>query len=237
MITTESEIRVALQAMLVCALAIWGYWSCAALLLLLLIPWKPFLAVSGYLAQPIVNWRHHKARASHKKGIAQIEKELDTLLSAPKDGGQIRSRAAVPKAQVATKPSKPEPPRPLQASKSDIPGATALQDVPPSAQNLLTPLEIPSAIADHVRDLPHGAFSNMDMQVEQVKFSEDTAEADVRFQSPQVKELSIRQRYTLRKADGQWKVESRKPANGKSKLSSQSLPAPEDPQKAHVALA
>jgi hypothetical protein len=235
MITNESEIRVAVQAMLVCALALWGFWSCAAVLLILLVPWRPFFAVSVYLAKPIVDWRQRKARAHREKGVAQIEKQLDTFLSTSRDGGQIPPRATVPKTKVVRKSPKPEPPRPLQASQSDIPGTPAFQDLTLSAQNLLATLAIPSEIADHVRNLPQGAFSNMGMEVEQVKFREDTAEADVKFQSPDVKESSIRQRYILRKSGGQWKVETRRPANGGSNLSPQSLPAAKDTKKARVA--
>ena len=43
MITNESEIRVALQAMLMCALAFWGFWSCAVVLFILLVPWRTVL--------------------------------------------------------------------------------------------------------------------------------------------------------------------------------------------------
>jgi hypothetical protein len=229
MITNESEIRVAVHATLMCALALWGFWSCAAALLILLVPWKPFFTVSGYLVKPIVDWRQRKARASHKKGNAHIEKVLDTLLSAPKNRSEIPPQATVPKTQVAKKAPKPEPPQPLQASLSDIPNAKPLQDL------ALTPLAIPSAIADYVRDLPQGASTSTNMEVEQVKFIGDTAEADMKFQSPHVKEVAIRQRYTLRKSGGQWKVISQQPLNGGSKVSGHSFPAPGDPKKARGA--
>jgi hypothetical protein len=231
MITNESDIRIAVQAMLVCALALWGFWTCAAVMLILMVPWSPFFAVTGYLAKPIVDWRHRKARAGHKKGVAHIEKELGTLLSKSKDRGRIPARAALPKTQVAAKAPKPESSQSLQASQSDIPNATPLQDLTASAQNLLVPLAIPSAIADYVRDLPQGDLSNTNMEVEQVKFVEDTAEADVKFQSPHMKE-AIRQRYTLRKSGGQWKVESQQPPNGGSKVPRHSLPALAGPKKA-----
>lgn len=230
MITNESDIRVAVQAALVCALALWGFWTCAAVMLILMVPWSPFFAVTGYLAKPIVDWRQRKARAGHKKGVAHIEKELATLLSKPKSRGHIPPRATLPKTQVAAKAPKPESSQGVQASPSDIPNARPLQDLAASAQNLLVPLAIPSAIADYVRDLPQGDLSNTNMEVEQVTFVADTAEADVKFQSPHMKE-TIRQRYTLRKSGGQWKVESQQPPNGGSKVPRHSLPAPADSQK------
>jgi hypothetical protein len=57
MITNEAGIRVALQAILVSVLALYGFSGCGFVVLLVLLPWKPFLAVGGYLAQPVVGWR------------------------------------------------------------------------------------------------------------------------------------------------------------------------------------
>jgi hypothetical protein len=78
-------------------------------------------------------------------------------------------------------------------------------------------LAIPPAIKHHVRTLPQGVFSNMDLEVEEIKFHGDKADAFVRFQSPNVTGLVIRQRYVLRKVGEQWQVESRQPANGAGK--------------------
>ncbi|MFZ0964583.1 MAG: hypothetical protein WAO35_27305 [Terriglobia bacterium] len=208
MITNESEIRVALQAMLMCALAFWGFWSCAVVLFILLVPWRPFLAVSWYLVKPIVDWRQHKAHRNRDKGVARIEKELDAFLTAPRDKGQILPQPIVAKSKVVTKPPKREPRRPLRTPQSYIPGAPVFQNLTVSAQNLLDTLAIPSEIEGHIRNLPQGAFSNMNLEVEEVKFIKDIAEACVKFQSPHGKELAIRQRYILRKSGGQWKVES-----------------------------
>ena len=47
MIKNEAEIRIALQAVLVSVLALTGYWGCAVMVLLLLLPWKPIFAVGG----------------------------------------------------------------------------------------------------------------------------------------------------------------------------------------------
>src|SRR5208282_5108887 len=107
MITNESEIRIALQAVLVSVLALYGFWGCAFVVLVILLPWKPILAVGGYLAQPVVDWRIQKARARHEKGIAQIEQELDTLLRTPKRGPNASRPAAFAK---PTAPAEASPP-------------------------------------------------------------------------------------------------------------------------------
>jgi hypothetical protein len=92
-------------------------------------------------------------------------------------------------------------------------------------------LAIPPAIKEHVRSLPQGVFNNMELEVEQVKFHGDAAEVHVRFQSPNVTELIIRQRYVLRKSGDQWQVESRQPANGVGKAVPQALPTARAPMR------
>jgi hypothetical protein len=231
MITNETEIRVALQGILVSVLALYGFWGCAFVVLVVLLPWKPFLAVGGYLAQPVVDWRIRKAREAHERGIAQIEQELDAFLATPKGGSVPAAPAPAPKAEVFARPIKPEAPPPLEPFKPDAGNEPASQELTLTAQNLSATLAIAPAIKDHVRNLPQGAFSNMDLEVEQVRFHGDTAEAYVRFQSPQVKELVIHQRYLLRKSRGQWEVESRQPANGGSKVLPYSIPTVRQPMR------
>ena len=224
MITNEAEIRIALQAVLVSVLALYGFWGCALVVLFILLPWKPIFAVGGYLAQPVVDWRIQKARDRHEKGIAQIEQELDALLRAPKGAPSASAPAAATKAAAPAKPSRPPLPRPLESFKPNLAAGPAFQDMAGTAQNLSATLAIPPAIKDHVRNLPQGVFNNMDLEVEEVKFHGDTAEAYVRFQSPNVTELVIRQRYVLRKSGDHWQVESRQPANGAGKAPPQPLP-------------
>ena len=223
MITNETEIRIALQAVLISVLALYGFWGCAFVVLFVLLPWKPLLAIGAYLAQPVVDWRVQKARERHEKGIAQIEQELDALLQTPKGkpspaSGPSAKTAAPDK--LASLPSS----RPLPAFKPQPGAKPALQSLPAAAESIAATLAIPPAIKDHVRNLPQGVFSNMDLEVEEVKFHGDTAEAYVRFQSPNVSELVIRQRYVLRKSGDHWLVESRQPANGASKAPTHSLP-------------
>jgi len=224
MITSETEIRIALQAVLVSVLALYGFWGCAFLVLIILLPWKPFLAVGGYLAQPVVDWRARKAHDRHEKGIAQIEKELDAILAAPKGATAPPAPALTPKAEVRAKPVKPQPSQRLQRFKAEAGQQPTFQELNSTVTDLYTTLGIPPVIKEHVRNLPQGAFSNMDLEIERVKFNGDAAEAYVKFQSPHVKELIIRQRYTLRKSGATWEVESRQPANGGSKIPTYSIP-------------
>jgi len=255
MITNESEIRVALQAILVSVLALYGFWGCAMVVVFILLPWKPLWAVGTYLVQPVVDWRVRKARERHERGMVRIERELDAFLDTPRGHAPITQIApnAVPRQRMAApevarplgptgkealqRPSdpagatregkrpSPESPRPLEPLKANAGTAPTRQDVTPAGQNLVATLAIPPAIEDHVRHLPQGVFSNMDLEVEQVKFQGDKAEAYVKFQSPNVRELVIRQRYVLRKAGVQWQVESRQPANGSSHMLPYTLPA------------
>ena len=217
MITNEAEIRIALQAVLISVLALCGSWGCALVVLIILLPWKPIFAVGGYLAQPVVDWRVQKARERHEKGIAQIEQELDVLLRAPRGPSGAHQPVPTSKMPAPPRPSQSPSPRPLMSFKASPPATPVLREVAGTAQNLSATLAIPPAIKDHVRNLPQGVFSNMDLEVEEVKFHGDTAEAYVRFQSPNVTELVIRQRYVLRKSGDQWQVESRQPANGGGK--------------------
>lgn len=224
MITNEAEIRIALQAVIVSVLALYGFWGCALVVIVILLPWKPLLAVGGYLVQPVVDWRIQKARNHHEEGIAQIEEELDAFLRAPRGTPSAPPHFPVAKPTPSPKSSHSPTPRPLESYKPNLAAQPILQDMAVSAQNLSATLAIPPAIKDHVRNLPQGVFSNMDLEVEEVKFHDDTAEAYVRFQSPNVTELVIRQRYVLRKSGDQWQVESRQPANGAGKAPPQSTP-------------
>jgi hypothetical protein len=197
--------------------------------LVILLPWKPIFAVGSYLAQPVVDWRIQKARERHEKGIAQIEQELDAFLRAPRGAPSGSTTAA--KTAAPAKPLHPPSPRPLESFKLNLAAGPALKDMPGTAQNLSATLAIPPVIKNHVRTLPQGVFNNMDLEVEEVKFHGDTAEAYVKFQSPNVTELVIRQRYVLRKSGDQWQVESRQPANGGGNAPPHSLPTCQPPMR------
>jgi len=231
MITNEAEIRVAVQAVLASVLALYGFWGCALVVIVILLPWKPIFAVGSYLAQPLVDWRVKKARERHEKGIAQIEQELDGLLRAPRGAPSAPAPAPAMKTAAPAKPSDPPLPQPLEPFRPRNGAAPRFEDLTGTGQNLSATLAIPPVIKNHVQTLPQGVFSNMDLEVEEVKFHGDTAEAYVRFQSPNVTELVVRQRYVLRKSGDHWQVESRQPANGAGKTPPQPLPASRQPMQ------
>lgn len=216
MITNESEIRIALQAMLISVLALYGFWGCAFVVFIILLPWKPLLEVGAYLAQPIVDWSLQKAaRGRSDKGIARLERELDSLLSASEKPVSA-STVSTSRMPGPGKPYQRAQLRPLEPFKPNVAAKAAFQ-VGEAVANLAATLAIPTAIKNHVRNLPQGVFSNMDLQVEEVKFQGEKAEAYVRFKSPNVQELVIRQRYILRRSGDHWEVETRQPANGAGK--------------------
>ena len=224
MITNEAEIRVALQVVLASVLASYGFWGWALLVLAILLPWKPLFAVGSYLAQPLVDWRIKKARERHEKGMAQIEQELDAFLRTPRKAPSASAAAPVATTTALMNPSPSPIPQPLEPFKPNLTAGPVRKGIPQTAQNLSATLEIPPVIKNHVQTLPQGVFNNMDLEVEEVNFHGDTAEACVRFRSPNVTELVIRQRYVLRKSGDHWEVESPQPANGTSEAPPHSLP-------------
>jgi hypothetical protein len=209
MITNESEIRIALLAVLATILGASDNWGCAAFVVLMMLPWKPIFAVGWYLAQPLVDWRARKARAREERGISHMEQELDVLLRDAK----LAASAPASKRAVALDIARFDP---VKAAKPDTAVRSPLPKPPQAPDHLAAMLAIPPAIQTHVRNLPQGAFSNMDLEVEEVKFQGDLADAYVRFKSSNVSGLVIRQRYHLRRSGDAWEVESRQPANGSS---------------------
>ena len=224
MITNEAEIRIALQAVLVSVLALYGFWGCALVVLVILLPWKPLFAVGGYLAQPVVDWRIKKRGIGTRKGSRRLSRNWMPFCGRRRERRAPPSPAPATKTAAPAKPSHPPLPRPLESFKPNLAAGPAFQNMTGTAQNLSATLAIPPVIKNHVRNLPQGVFSNMDLEVEEVKFHGDTAEAYVRFQSPNVTELVIRQRYVLRKSGDHWQVESRQPANGAGKALPHPLP-------------
>ncbi len=216
MVRNETEIRIALQAILAATLVGYGFYGGALLVVFLLLPWKPFLSVGAYLAEPVVDWRMNKATERRDKGVAQLEKELDAFLNCEGTDGATSPRS-VESAPAETKAAAAAPfqrPMPFTAHC----GAEArYDDLSMSAKDLEAALDVRPAILEHVRQMRMGVFGSMKMEVRKIMFHGETAEALVRFQSPHVKELRIDQRYRLRQNAGRWQVESRSPANGSSK--------------------
>ncbi len=70
------------------------------------------------------------------------------------------------------------------------------------------------ALEVHLKQRPNLLMANMTMEVQEVKFSGDRAEALVKYQSKQAAEVSVLVRYVLRKSGKSWEVESSSPAGG-----------------------
>lgn len=209
MISNESELRVALQAVLATVLALNGYWGVALLMVLLLLPWRPIFAVGSYLAQPVVDWRVTKARDRDGKGGAQVDGELDFLLRSqgeapsparltiPTLAAHSMDRLSFPQLRLMESPG-PSSARPL-----------AVREEVPMKADPDTALAIRVAIMDHARGLPWGRSTDMNLELESISLCGEKAEVHVRFQSPNVSALVIRQRYEVRKLGERWRVERR----------------------------
>ena len=67
---------------------------------------------------------------------------------------------------------------------------------------------VQEAIEEHLKQQPNVAFQNMTVEVGDVAFSGDTAEAQVKFRSKQAPNLAVGVQYKLRRSGNGWKVES-----------------------------
>jgi len=212
MIKNEAKIRIVLQAVLAAALAHAGYWGFALATFLILLPWKPVLAAGGYLAQPLVDWWIERGRPRRQNETAQVERELDVTLRPLERGVNVPARAAV----AAIPSPKTSPRSPLPQSQRTFRSAAVKRPSRPNlvddAQNLSATLAISPAIRHHVENSPQDVLTNMDLEIEGVNIHGDTADATVRFQSPNVTGLVIRQMYVLRKSGDEWQVEIRQGA-------------------------
>lgn len=206
MIKTESEIRVALQAVLISILALEGCWGSALLVLIILLPWQPILAVAVYLTQPIVEWRIRKSRHQTENSprpevawsdlLPLIATRLDEPGFAPPDF-LLPTRSSV---------------LPLDLEDMSVASATlALAPSKPPERSADAPA-IRSAIRDHTQNSP--ALANMSLELNRVELHDDIAEVVVAFQSSTVTELIIRQQYHLRKSGNEWQVDSPGAENG-----------------------
>ena len=73
---------------------------------------------------------------------------------------------------------------------------------------------IQTAIEAHLQQRQNVMLTNMTLEVQEVKFSGETAEAQVNFRSKQAPELVVGVRYVLRRTGDTWKVESSSPTSG-----------------------
>jgi len=218
MITNESEIRVALQAVLVTVLALNGCWGSALLMVCVLIPWKPLFAAGSYLAQPVVDWREQKARARNGKRIEQVEWELDAMLRPPRAPWTLPVIATATMAHNSAKRQPALTPCTRESLEALPPGRQSLQQKGGLTTGLAATLTIPLAIKDHVRTQRQGLLSDMELEIEDVELHGEMAEAEVRFRSPNVSELVIRRRFTLHQTGDRWQVATRQLASNARKV-------------------
>jgi hypothetical protein len=73
---------------------------------------------------------------------------------------------------------------------------------------------VQAAIEAHLQQRPNLMLANMTLEVQEVKFTGDTAQADVQFRSKQSPNLVVGVRYMLRRAGDRWQVESSAPLGG-----------------------
>ena len=67
---------------------------------------------------------------------------------------------------------------------------------------------VQEAIEEHLKQRPNVVLQNMTVEVGEVAFSGDTAEAQVKFRSKQAPNMAVGVQYKLRRAGNGWKVES-----------------------------
>lgn len=70
------------------------------------------------------------------------------------------------------------------------------------------------AIEAHLKSRSDLAMSKMTLEIESVKFGDDSAQADAKFRSKDNPDLAVSVRYTLHQAGARWEVVSSSSANG-----------------------
>jgi hypothetical protein len=73
---------------------------------------------------------------------------------------------------------------------------------------------VQAAIEAHLAQRKNVMLSNMTLEIQDVKFSGDTAEAQVNFRSKQATDLVVGVHYVLRRSGDTWTVESSSPTSG-----------------------
>jgi hypothetical protein len=71
-----------------------------------------------------------------------------------------------------------------------------------------TKAAVQEAIEEHLKQQPNVVFQNMTVEVGDVAFNGDTAEAQVKFRSKQAPNMTVGVQYKLRRSGNGWKVES-----------------------------
>lgn len=84
-----------------------------------------------------------------------------------------------------------------------------------------------AALNAHLQQRSNLALNNMTVEIQSVKFpSDDSAEAQVRFQSKEKPDLAVAMHYVLKRTGDHWEVESSSPVVGTGPDSHQSAEAP-----------
>ena len=82
------------------------------------------------------------------------------------------------------------------------------------AGNLQSKDAVQKAIESYLQQRQNLMLANMNLEVADVKFAGETAEADVKFRSKQSSDLVVDVRYKLKLSGGHWQVESSAPSGG-----------------------
>jgi hypothetical protein len=96
---------------------------------------------------------------------------------------------------------------------------------------------IQQAIEQHLQKLKQSnvLVNNMTVEVQDVKFEGDRANAEVKFRSKQSPDLVVGRHYVLRRVEGQWQVESSSSPGGMGNPHGGSMsPQPSSPPAAPV---
>jgi uncharacterized protein YhdP len=67
---------------------------------------------------------------------------------------------------------------------------------------------VQEAIEEHLKQQPNVTFRNLTVEVGDVTFNGDTAQAQVKFRSKQAPNMAVGVRYELRRSGNGWQVES-----------------------------
>ncbi|MGO8736094.1 MAG: hypothetical protein ACLQVM_25245 [Terriglobia bacterium] len=67
---------------------------------------------------------------------------------------------------------------------------------------------VQEAIEEHLKQQPNVTFQNLTLEVGDVTFNGDTAQAQVKFRSKQAPDMAVGVQYKLRRSGDGWKVES-----------------------------
>jgi hypothetical protein len=73
---------------------------------------------------------------------------------------------------------------------------------------------VQTAIEEHLKQRANMMFQNMTLEIREVKFDGDTADAQTVLRSKQSPNIAVGVRYLLRRSGGKWQVESSAPTSG-----------------------